>query len=876
MSGIKSDDELPNYHYMFKRSLRNCSNYILLFHPRFIVLTLIGIGLAITSVGQRVPVLSQIKLPHDYYYRELYLPQMTSGPSSVAWTPDGKSLIYSMSGSLWIQYLNSDVTTQLTNGEGYDYQPDCSPDGKTIVFTRYNGSSVELLVLDLATGKTASLTQNNAVNLEPRWSSNGRQLAFVSTMNTGHFIIYTADYQDNRLTNLKYLLKDRKSTVKRYYYSSFDHSINPVWSKDGKEILFISNREIAHGTGDLVSVRPGLDTIPITIHHEETSWKTKPDISPDGTRIVYSSYLGRNWHQLWLLPVEGGYPVPLTYGDFDNTNPRWSPDASQIAFISNRTGNTSLWLVDPLTGAQKQVTYTKRHYLNAMSELTIITRNESGEIIPSRISITDSKQKFYAPNDAWIKADDSVYPEVMKYEHHYIHSDGKITLDVPDDLLLITASHGPEYEIGKVYMDRKKDHSDTIMITIKKLKLPSDFGIWWSGDLHVHMNYAGHYLATPKVLVQQGEAENLNFIYDLIVNKEQRVPDISYFSPDADPESKSDLLLFHSQEYHTSYWGHLGLLNPDNHFLMPGYAGYPYTAFGSLFPNNVFIAKNAHQQHALVGYVHPFLASQLYPEQSEDLTNDLPVTAALHMVDYYEVVGFADHIPSADVWYKLLNCGLRISAGGGTDAMTNYASLRGPVGQDRIYITAKGEINKEHIMEQIKEGHSFATNGPIIELRVNSSEPGDVLKLSKAGETISYEAFVRSNVPVDYLDIIWNGQLVRRYSLKGDKKGLDVTGKFKTDGPGWMLVRTYAEKADPDLFDIYPYATTSPVYFELEGKEPISKSAAEYFLVWVDRLERAARDFNGYRDEKEKESIMGDIDKARQFYRGCIEKATIK
>ena len=64
----------------------------------------------------------------------------------------------------------------------------------------------------------------------------------------------------------------------------------------------------------------------------------------------------------------------------------------------------------------------------------------------------------------------------------------------------------------------------------------------------------------------------------------------------------------------------------------------------------------------------------------------MPVDAALGLVDYYEVLGFADHRASAAVWYRLLNCGLRIAAAGGTDAMTNYASLRGPVGLNRTYV----------------------------------------------------------------------------------------------------------------------------------------------------------------------------------------------
>src|SRR6266550_2137024 len=39
------------------------------------------------SMGQREPVLKQIDLPHPYYYREMYLPQLTTGPSGVAWCP---------------------------------------------------------------------------------------------------------------------------------------------------------------------------------------------------------------------------------------------------------------------------------------------------------------------------------------------------------------------------------------------------------------------------------------------------------------------------------------------------------------------------------------------------------------------------------------------------------------------------------------------------------------------------------------------------------------------------------------------------------------------------------------------------------------------
>ena len=370
------------------------------------VLTLIILFSFSNLHAQRVPVLNQIDLPHNYYYRELYLPQLTSGPSSVAWSPDGKSLVFSMSGSLWRQELGSEIADQLTDGNGYDYQPDWSPDGKQIIFVRYDGAAVELMVIDLTSKLTFQLTSNKGVNLEPRWSPDGKQIAFVSTVTTGHYLLYRAAVVANKLTEQVCLTPDRKSLVKRYYYSAFDHAVNPTWSRDGKKIIFVSNKEIAHGTGDIVSINSDGSKSEI-IHHEETNWRTRSDMSPDGTRMVYSSYLGRNWHQLWLLPSEGGYPMPITYGDHDNTSPRWSPNGKQIAFISNRLGNTSLWLVNAYDGKQHQMISRNLNYVNPHTTLALTVQDENGIAVAARISVVDSKGKFYAPSNTWIHADDS-------------------------------------------------------------------------------------------------------------------------------------------------------------------------------------------------------------------------------------------------------------------------------------------------------------------------------------------------------------------------------------------------------------------------------------------------------------------------------------
>src|SRR5213076_3237487 len=106
-----------------------------------------------------------------------------------------------------------------------------------------------------------------------------------------------------------------------------------------------------------------------------------------------------------------------------------------------------------------------------------------------------------------------------------------------------------------------------------------------------HMNYGGHFRNTPAHLVLQAQAEDLDIVENLIVNKEQRFPDIAYSGVGVDPASKPGTLVVHGQEFHTSYWGHLGVLGMHGNTLLPGYAGYPSTAAASLFPTNADEAR---------------------------------------------------------------------------------------------------------------------------------------------------------------------------------------------------------------------------------------------------------------------------------------------
>ena len=830
--------------------------------------------LGAVSGPKRVPVLQQIDLPHNYYFRELYLPQLTTGPSSVAWTADGASLVYSMQGSLWRQRADSAAAEQLTDDRGADYQPDCSPDGRSVAFVRYDGRSMELMLLDLESRAVRPLTANGAVNVEPRWSADGGRLAYVSTAGSGHFLLHVADVRDGRITPSRPLLPDRRSDVARYYYSRFDHAINPAWTRDGRELIFVSNREIAHGTGDLVRMAVNGSDPPRVVQHEETSWHARPDVSPDGTRIVYSSYLGRQWQQLWLLPASGGYPFPLTYGDYDNTNPRWSPDGRRIAFISNRAGNTALWLIDAFSAQERPVQIAERRYLQPHHALRLRVVDETGSVIPARVSITDSRSRSYAPDAAWMHADDLIVPERQAVETRYFHTRGSSLIAVPADRLSITVSHGPAYEVAHVEVDARSDHwSGSVPVTLKRLPAPNGSGEWWSGDLHVHMNYGGLYRNTPAHLADQARAEDLNLVYNLVVNKEQRFPDLASFRTDVDPASSERLLILHGQEFHSSYWGHLAILNLTQHLLMPGYAGYPLTAAASPYPHNAAVADMAHDQQALVGYAHPF-DEDVDPNRDTALTNEAPVDAALGKMDYYEAVGFADPKFTNAIWYRLLDCGLQIPAAAGTDAMANYASLRGPVGLNRVYVPASGSLSRDAFLTEVKRGRGVATNGALIHLEVGAdARPGDVVNLSGGSQTLTYRATLRSNFPVDHLELIWNGAVAATFKMGEDRRAADVTGSLNVTDSGWLLLRAWNDGPAPEVLDVYPYATTSPVYVQVGGRVRRSREAAAYFLRWLDRIQAATEKEPSYRTAVERAAVLKDVARAREFYEQCRREA---
>jgi TolB protein len=830
--------------------------------------TVIAIAALLASLpsglsAQRAPVLQQVKVRHPYYYREMYIPQPTSGPASVAWSPDGRELVYSMQGSLWRQRLGSREAQQLTDGPGYDYQPDWSPDGRRIVYASYQNDVVELRLLDPSTGASTALVADGAVSLEPRWSPDGARIAFVSSAYQGRWHVFTATVtREGRAEAIERVTEDHESGLPRYYYNTIDQYLSPTWSPDGSELLLISNRGHVWGSGGFWRMPARSGGAMRELRYEETNWKARPDWSRDGRRVVYSSYLGRQWHQLWLMTAEGGDPFQLTYGEFDATSPRWSPDGRHIAYISNEGGNTSLWVLEVPGGRRERVNPGQRIYRSAVGRLRLVL-TEAGRAAWARVSITGPDGRSFAPDDAWRYADDGFDRRERPFEYGYFHAAGSAALTLPAGRYAVEVSHGPEYPVVTRTVEVRPPAATTVSVAFHRLDDLPAHG-WYSADLHVHMNYGGTYRNTPAHLASQARAEDLHLVENLIVNKEGRIPDIEYFLGHPDPVSTPTTVVVHDQEFHTSYWGHVGLLGLQDHVLLPGYAGYANTAAASLVPTNADVIDLAHAEGGVAGYVHPFDSDPAPGDSTTPLTAEFPVDVALGKVDYYEALGFVDDpMATAKVWYRILNCGYRLPAGAGTDAMANFASLRGPVGMNRVYVRSGAPLEQRRLLDSLKAGRSFATNGPLLEFSIQNRGVGQELALPAGSHDVAAHVSLRSNVPVDHLEIIGNGEIVQEVPLAGDRTRVSVDVRLPVRRSGWYLLRARTDRAVYPVLDLYPYATTSPVYV-IVGGEPIrSPGDAEYFMAWIDRLIEGAARHTGWNGKEEQGRVLAMLAKAR-------------
>ncbi|PYP93495.1 MAG: peptidase S9 family protein [Gemmatimonadetes bacterium] len=204
--------------------------------------------------------------------------------------------------------------------------PEISPDGAWVAYTVSQADTADdrdrsaVWMTSWAGTETVRLTTSKQGENTPRWSPDGRWLAFLSGRDDEHTQLWLLDRQGGEGRKLTTL----KSDVDDY-----------MWSPDGKR---------------LVLVAADADT---------TTHKTPPPIVINRFQFKQDEegYLGKERRHLYVLDAASGTTTALTSGGYDELLPAWSPDGKSLAFVSkrrpdfDRDANWDVYVMDATPGA---------------------------------------------------------------------------------------------------------------------------------------------------------------------------------------------------------------------------------------------------------------------------------------------------------------------------------------------------------------------------------------------------------------------------------------------------------------------------------------------------------------------------------------------
>ncbi|MFQ5982013.1 MAG: CehA/McbA family metallohydrolase [Woeseiaceae bacterium] len=430
-------------------------------------------------------------------------------------------------------------------------------------------------------------------------------------------------------------------------------------------------------------------------------------------------------------------------------------------------------------------------------QLRLRVGSDTAETTPARIGIYDATGRMPLPGDdallirnyerlsrqIFLCATHGTISPWLHTNRHVFYIDGRYGARLPAGEYRLVASKGPEYEVVSQDFLIESGKTTTVEITLARwIDMPA--AGWYSGDDHVHMTR------------DEGDNEPIS---QVMRGEDVHVTNVLQMGNPA------------GTYFHQYAFGDAGRYLRGNNALVPGVED-PRTALrGHTISLNISevvrdsdiylrydkIFDAYREQGGLSGYAH--VAGELF-----NVDRGLALDVPLGSVDFVEVM--QDGILATELWYDFLNLGFKLIPTAGSD----FPYLGQP-GSERNYVYVGETFSIEAWNEQLKANHTFVTNGPMLQLKVNGQRMGSTIEL-RSGDEIEISAAVSLNrdfESLDRLELIIHGEIVAHsHDVSSDNSiALDYS---LTAGKGiWISARAYGIDQAA--------AHTAPVYVVVDG-----------------------------------------------------------
>jgi TolB protein len=226
---------------------------------------------------------------------------------------------------IYISDYDGENQRRVTVGKTLNIAPRWSPDGRSIAYTSYRRGGANLFISNIFQGTLEEVTKGDKVgeNWLPAWSPDGTRLAFSSTRD-GNPEIYVVNRDGSNLRRIT-------------NHPGID--ITPTWSPSGTQIAFTSDRS---GTPQIYVV--GADGLNLSKKTSESYCDRPTWSSAPFNEIAFASRSGPGF-DIKVLDLTTNTVRALTFGEGTNESPAFSPNGRHVVFTSTRSGKAQVFTI---------------------------------------------------------------------------------------------------------------------------------------------------------------------------------------------------------------------------------------------------------------------------------------------------------------------------------------------------------------------------------------------------------------------------------------------------------------------------------------------------------------------------------------------------